>query len=361
MSTVRVNLGERSYEIDIRAGNLARVGAVVASLARGTCVAVVTDANVAVLYADAVTQSLDAAGLVSRVFEVPAGEASKSPTTLAGLWQDFIAFDMDRTSTVVALGGGVVGDLAGFAAATTMRGVRYVQVPTTLLACVDSSVGGKTAIDLAAGKNLVGAFHQPSAVVIDPTTLCTLPKRELVAGLAEVIKHGVIMDAAFFERLERDIDKLLALDAEVTAEIIARNCELKAGVVAEDEREAGRRAILNYGHTVGHAVETLSGGARVHGEAVAVGMAVEAVIAEKLGRIGSEVTERQNALLERAGLPTTVGDVKTAEALETMRHDKKAKQGRLNFALPSAIGRCDVVADVRPEVVVEALEACRDG
>jgi 3-dehydroquinate synthase len=230
-----------------------------------------------------------------------------------------------------------------------------------MLACVDSSVGGKTAIDLESGKNLVGAFHQPAAVIIDVDALKTLPVREVRAGLAEVIKHGVIMDAAFFGLLERDIDRLLALEGELTAEVICRNCELKAAVVAEDEREDGRRAILNYGHTVGHAVEILAAGGRlVHGEAVAVGMAVESVLAEKLGRIGADVTARQNALLARAGLPTTVGDVNTAEALETMRHDKKAKHGKLNFALPSRIGHCEVVKDVSIELVAEAMEACRD-
>jgi len=360
MSTVRVSLGERSYDIDIREGNLSRVGDLVAPLARAGRVAVVTDTHVAALYGDRVTAALDAAGFTSRLFPVPAGEHSKSAAQLAELWDAFVAFDMDRSSTVVALGGGVVGDLAGFAAATYMRGVRYVQVPTTMLACVDSSVGGKTAIDLAAGKNLVGAFHQPSAVVIDPGALRSLPGRELSAGLAEVVKHGMIMDAAFFERLERDVERLRALEGDVTTGVIHRNCELKAGVVAEDEREAGRRAILNYGHSVGHAVEMLAGGALVHGEAVAVGMAVEARVAETLGRIGPEVTQRQNALLGRAGLVTTVGEVATDAVIETMRHDKKARHGKLNLALPSRIGACEVVADVGVEVIARSLEDCRE-
>jgi len=220
--------------------------------------------------------------------------------------------------------------------------------------------GRKTAIDLAAGKNLVGAFHQPSAVVIDPGALRSLPGRELSAGLAEVVKHGMIMDAAFFERLERDVERLRALEGDVTTGVIHRNCELKAGVVAEDEREAGRRAILNYGHSVGHAVEMLAGGALVHGEAVAVGMAVEARVAETLGRIGPEVTQRQNALLGRAGLVTTVGEVATDAVIETMRHDKKARHGKLNLALPSRIGACEVVADVGVEVIARSLEDCRE-
>ncbi|HUU43470.1 MAG TPA: 3-dehydroquinate synthase [Planctomycetota bacterium] len=361
MKTVHVELGERSYEIRIAGGLVARVGEVLATLAKGGRVAVVTDANVGPRYADAVVRSLESSGFTTCVVTVPAGESSKSVAELAKLWDAFVAFEMDRGSTVAALGGGVVGDLAGFAAATFMRGVRCVQIPTTMLAAVDSSVGGKTAIDLASGKNLVGAFHQPAAVLIDPELLRTLPGRELAAGLAEVIKHGVIRDADFFARLERDIAKLLELDASVTADVIGRNCEIKAEVVSADERESGPRAILNYGHTVGHALETTSGERLVHGEAVAIGMAVESVVAEKLGRIGTDVTARQNALLSRAGLPTSTGAVDLDAVMTTMRRDKKARSGRLNVVLPTRIGRVELVKDVSPLVVREALEACRGG
>lgn len=362
MTRVEVNLGERSYVIDIGEGNLSRVGNVVKSVGGGGRVAVVTDSNVGPLYAGAVTDSLTAAGLASRVFTVPAGERSKSIGRLRELWDSFAGFEMDRDSTVVASGGGVVGDLAGFAAATYMRGIRCIQAPTTMLACVDSSVGGKTAIDLEAGKNLVGAFHQPAAVLIDPAALRTLPERDLRAGLAEVIKHGVIMDEAFFSRLETDIDRLLTLEAGLTAEVIKRNCELKAQVVAEDEREAGRRAILNYGHTVGHALETLAKYTDLlHGEAVAMGMMVASRVAEKLGMITPDVTARQAALLKRAGLPVTVGEADTTQIIEAMRHDKKARGGRLNMVLPARIGEAKVVKDVSADVVAEALEDSRGG
>ena len=361
MKTVHLDLGARSYDILIAEGTLSRVGSMLQPLVKGKRVAIVTDANVGPLYADALRQSLESSDFTARVFTVPAGEPSKCARELEKLWDAFVGFDMDRNSTVVALGGGVVGDLAGFAAATYMRGIRCVQIPTTMLACVDSSVGGKTAIDLEAGKNLVGAFHQPTVVVIDPAMLKTLPKRELIAGLAEVIKHGMIMDAAFFEQLESDMEGLLALDADVTAEVIRRNCELKAQVVAEDERESGRRAILNYGHTVGHAVELLGGNALVHGEAVAIGMAVESVVAERLGMIAADVTTRQNALLALAGLPTKVTDIATDDVLKTMRHDKKARAGKLNLVLPTRIGAVEIVSDVTPDVVAEALEACRGG
>jgi 3-dehydroquinate synthase len=321
---------------------------------------VVTDSNVGPLYAEAVTKALNTAGFTSRVVTVPAGERSKSVHALKELWDGFVALDMDRDSTVIALGGVVVGDLAGFAAATYMRGVRCVQIPTTMLACVDSSVGGKTAINLESGKNLVGAFHQPEAVLIDPSVLETLPKRELRAGLAEVIKCGVIMDEAFFGWLEANIEKLLRLGPAVTTKAIQRCCELKAEIVALDERESDRRAILNYGHTVGHALETV---ARyedlIHGEAIAVGMVLASRVAEKLGMVASEVTARQKALLEQAGLPTTVKGLDASKVLETMRHDKKTRGGKLTMVLPTRIGEVKLVKDVSTEVVTEVLEESR--
>jgi 3-dehydroquinate synthase len=260
----------------------------------------------------------------------------------------------------LALGGGVVGDLAGFAAATYMRGIRHVQVPTTMLAMVDSSVGGKTAIDLDTGKNLIGAFHQPSAVVIDPSVLCTLPRRELAGGLAEVIKHGVIRDAAFFAHLEDALDDLLKLDGDITREAVVRNCEIKAGVVAADEQESGLRAILNYGHTAGHAIEAVAGyGALSHGEAVSMGMVVAARVAAKLGMCPDDVGERQNALLKRAGLPVALGEIDVEAVLDVMRHDKKARGGKLLMILPTAIGEVEIVKGVDPAIVRAALEESR--
>lgn len=360
MTKVHLNLDERSYDIDIGDGKLSSVGGVLKTLDAGGRVAVVTDSNVGPLYAATVSQSLEEAGFVARTFTVPAGEPSKCAGELEELWDGFVAFEMDRGSSVVALGGGVVGDLAGFAAATYMRGIRCIQVPTTMLACVDSSVGGKTAIDLESGKNLVGAFHQPAAVLIDPSTLKTLGGRELRAGLAEVIKHGLIRDEAFFDWLETNLEKLLELNPDVTSRAIKRNCEIKAEVVAADERESGLRAILNYGHTVGHALEALAGYRDlIHGEAVAMGMIVESRVAEKLGMIGTDVTDRQKRLLRRAGLPTAVGEVKTPEVIEKMRHDKKTRDGKLNLVLPVRIGEVKVVKDVGPLMVVEALEDSR--
>ena len=360
MTRVHLDLGERSYDIDIGEGLLSAVGGVLKTLSAGGRVAVVTDSHVGPLYAPTVTASLKEAGFVARVFTVPAGEPSKCAGELEELWDGFVGFGMDRGSTVVALGGGVVGDLAGFAAATYMRGIRCIQVPTTMLACVDSSVGGKTAIDLESGKNLVGAFHQPAAVLIDPSTLKTLGERQLRAGLAEVVKHGIIRDEAFFDWLESNIDKLLELDPELTSRAIKRNCEIKAEVVAADETESGLRAILNYGHTVGHALEALAGYRDlIHGEAVATGMVVESRVAEKLGMIAADVTDRQKRLLRRAGLPTSVGEVKTSEVIETMRRDKKTRGGKLNVVLPVRIGEVKLVRDVAPLMVVEALEDSR--
>lgn len=362
MMQVRVRLGERSYDIDIGEGLLSDVGRVLKGLGSGERVALVTDTNVGPLYAETVTASLNEAGFTCLPYSVSAGERSKSVKRLEELWDAFVAFDMDRGSTVVTLGGGVVGDLAGFAAATYMRGIRYVQLPTTMLACVDSSVGGKTAIDLERGKNLVGAFHQPSAVLIDPTVLATLPDRELRGGLAEVVKYGVILDAAFFGRLQTDMEKLLKLEADVTAEAIRRCCELKASVVADDETEAGRRAILNYGHTVGHALETLMGYEDLlHGEAVAIGMIAASRVAEALGMIDGKVTAQQEKLLGRVGLPTAMRAVDAAEVIETMHHDKKARGGKLTMVLPVRIGQVEIVEDVRPEVVATALEDSRGG
>ena len=362
MIRLPVHLGARSYSIDIGRGTLSGVARLLKSLGAGERVAVVTDSHVGPLYADAVTNALTAAGFTSRVFTVASGERSKSVHALKELWDGFVALDMDRDATVIALGGGVVGDLAGFAAATYMRGVRCVQIPTTMLACVDSSVGGKTAINLESGKNLVGAFHQPAAVLIDPSVLDTLPKRELRAGLAEVIKCGVIMDEAFFGWIEANIEKLLQLRAAATAKAIRRCCELKAGIVVLDERESDRRAILNYGHTVGHALETLTRYEDlIHGEAIAVGMVVASRVAERLGMTTSEVTARQKVLLERTGLATTVKGPQTSEILETMRHDKKTRGGKLTMVLPSRIGEVKLVEDVRAEVVREVLEESRGG
>ena len=360
MTRVRVELAERSYDIVIGEGLLSSAGVSLKTLGAGPRVAVVTDSNVGPLYAGRVVQSLEASGFTVATITVPAGEKSKCVGGLERLWNALAAAGLDRDSTVVALGGGVVGDLAGFAAATYIRGIRVVQLPTTLLACVDSSVGGKTAVDLEAGKNLVGAFHQPAAVVIDTATLRTLPERELRSGLAEVVKYGVILDAGFFGWVETNLDRLLRLEAADTVEAIRRCCELKAQVTSADERESGLRAVLNYGHTVGHALEAAAGfEGLLHGEAVSLGMLAASRVAESLGMIDPDVTARQRVLLRKAGLPVTLSGPSAQRVVEMMRHDKKARDGKIAMVLPARIGEVKVVNNVRPDLIEKALEALR--
>ncbi len=369
MTRVRVELGERSYDIEIGEGLLASAGATLKALGAGARAAVVTDTNVGPLYADGVAQSLESAGFAVTVIIIPAGEKSKSVRMLERVWNELVAAELDRNSTVVALGGGVVGDLAGFAAATYMRGVRCVQVPTTLLACVDSSVGGKTGIDLGAGKNLVGAFHQPAAVIVDTATLKTLPERELRSGLAEVIKYGIVLDATFFGWLDNSMDELMALDMGRMAEAIRRSCELKARVTSADERESGLRAILNFGHTVGHALEAAAGYEELlHGEAVSLGMLAACRVGELMGKHSPDPACSRRArtrmvyvwdLLARAGLPVKLGKIDVARVMEIMRRDKKARDGRITMVLPKHIGEVEIVKDVPTDVIEKALEDLR--
>jgi 3-dehydroquinate synthase len=273
------------------------------------------------------------------------------------LWENLFDLGTDRKSVVVAVGGGVIGDLAGFVAATFARGIGFIQVPTTLLAQVDSSVGGKVGINLPGAKNMVGAFWQPLGVLIDTDVLNTLPEREYRAGLAEVVKYGVILDADFFAYLEDHVDQLNARDAEVLQQVAARSCQLKAAVVAADERETtGLRAVLNYGHTFCHAIEAVTGyGEYLHGEAVAIGMLCASRLAESLGRIDTEVTRRQLDLLTSLGLPSSVPDVDHDRLLEAMQRDKKVEHGKLRFVLPSRMGHVELAADVSPELARDAL------
>ena len=358
MNRVTVQLGDRSYPIDIVDGGLAAAGDVLKSLGAGPRVAIVTDSNVGPLYAAAVERSLDAAGFSFETLVIPAGEKSKRVGELERLWNAFVDAGLDRQSVVVALGGGVVGDLAGFAAATYMRGIRIVQVPTTLLACVDSSVGGKTAIDLDAGKNLAGAFHQPSAVLIDPLALGTLPERQLSSGLGEVIKYGASLDAALFTWLDDHMDELMSFDPPALAHAIRRSCEIKAEIVAEDERESSRRAILNFGHTVAHALEASAGfEALLHGEAVSLGMLAEGRVAIALGMVPTLYDEVLFKLLARAGLPISLETADVAAVLEAIRHDKKGHAGKVAMVLPTQIGYSRVVPDVDPALVAKAVES----
>ena len=350
--------GAAPYRIDIAPG-LLDDGALLASHLRGRHALIVSDSQVAPLYAQRVQAALAAARpdakLALHVFD--AGEASKTLANFSGVIDALAALGATRDACVYALGGGVVGDLAGFAAACWMRGIDVVQLPTTLLAMVDSSVGGKTAVDIAQGKNLVGAFHPPCAVIADTAALRTLPPRELRAGLAEVIKYGAIVDAPFLDWLDADADGLLAGDDAVLAEAIARSCAHKAAIVERDPFERGERALLNFGHTFGHAIETEQGyGGLNHGEAVAVGMVLAARLSTLLGLADAADGERLRALLARFGLPTTLPpDLDPAALVARMRLDKKAQGSGLRFVLWNGAGKARVVADVAEARVLDAL------
>jgi 3-dehydroquinate synthase len=351
MRQVRVPLGDRSYRILIGPGLLSRLGAECAALGLGTRCAILTDANVARQYARPAERSLRAAGFDPVTLTVPAGETAKSLRVVGTCYQRLAAHRLERRSFVVALGGGVVGDLAGFVAATYLRGLPFVQVPTTLLAQVDSSVGGKVGVNLAAGKNLVGAFHQPRLVVCDLDTLRTLPEREFRAGLAEIIKYGIIGDAALFRRLERDLDQLLRRDPATLAAVIARSCAIKAAVVGQDETESGLRAILNFGHTIGHALEAISGyGRYLHGEAIAIGQVAAAWISAEQTGLPARDVARITELFRRAGLPTQVrlSAAQRRRLLAAMKLDKKVSGGEIRFVLARRLG--DVVWGCRVPV-----------
>ena len=359
MARIRVALGDRSYPIEVGAG-LIDDPQVYQPHLKGKKAAVVTSSVIAPLYFARVERALRAAG--AQVVEVilPDGEEHKTWQTLNMVYDALLGARCDRQTTIVALGGGVVGDIAGFAAATYQRGIPFIQLPTTLLAQVDSSVGGKTGINHPLGKNMVGAFHQPNAVVADVTTLNTLPLRELRAGLAEVIKHGFIFDVAFVGWLEASIERLLARDPEALTHAVVRSCEIKAQVVAADERETGLRAILNFGHTFGHAIESgLGYGKWVHGEAVAAGMVMAAEMSARLGTLGTSDAERIRTLLERAGLPVVgPADLSADRYLELMAVDKKAEGGKTRFVLLDALGSAVLRADVPESVVRGTLRAC---
>ena len=349
-----VALGERRYPIWIGAGLLDEAelwrGAI-----RGRQVLIVSDEHVAPLYLERVRAGLN--GLAHEALVLGAGESSKSIESTNRIFDALAALGANRDATIIALGGGVIGDLAGFAAACWMRGVDFLQMPTTLLAMVDSSVGGKTGVNLAAGKNLVGAFHQPRAVVIDTATLATLPKREYAAGLAEIVKYGAIGDREFFAWLESHADALNTREANALAHAIATSCRQKAGVVARDEREQGERALLNFGHTFAHALEAESGyGSLLHGEAVAIGMVLAARLSAALARAPSADAARLAALLARFDLPTALpADADPDALLSRMRLDKKNLSGRLRLILWRGIGHAEIVPDVDADAIRAVL------
>jgi 3-dehydroquinate synthase len=357
MHDIPVNLGSRSYRIVVAPGALARVGEELARLGVGTKVALFSDPGILARHGQPVRQGLERAGFQVAVVELPEGERAKTVEVAGRGWDALLDAGLDRGSTVVALGGGAVGDLAGFVAATYMRGVNFVQVPTTLLGQVDASIGGKTAVDHPKAKNLIGAFHQPRLVLVDPAVLTTLPEREFRSGLAEVIKHGIVLDAAYFADLEASRGLLLAREIDTLTRVVAGSCRLKAHVVERDEQEAELRAVLNYGHTIGHAVEAATGFARwTHGEAVSIGIVAEARLAERLGLASAATTHRQVELLRAVGLPVRGSGAAPASVLEALGRDKKSRNGRVPFVLAPEIGRFKVVPDVPSEAVLATLE-----
>ena len=355
--TVRVELADRSYDIEIGHGTLPGLVEFIAARAKLSHVVLITDTNVDPIVGEPVAERLTEEGIELEVMVVDAGESSKCADVAADLWESMLDEGSDRQSVVVAVGGGVVGDLAGFVAATFARGLPFFQIPTTLLAQVDSSVGGKVGINLSSAKNMVGAFWQPRGVMIDVDVLKTLPEREFRAGMAEVVKYGVIMDAEFFEYLELHVAEINSRDPAALMHLIQRSCQLKAAVVQDDEREeTGRRAILNYGHTFAHAFEAASGYENLlHGEAVAIGMLCASRLAERRGMVDQSVTSRQLELLTALGLPTTVPDLPHDEVQKLMWHDKKVQDGRLRFVLPTRIGEVVLVQDARSEDVSRSL------
>ena len=379
--TIRVNLTERSYDIEIGSGNLDNAGRFLVERAKTTHVVLITDENVHNLHAMRAAEHLGEQDVEVDVIVVPPGEQSKSPEVALSLWQGLLDLGADRRSVVAAVGGGGVGDLAGFVAATFARGLRFMQVPTSLLAQVDSSVGGKVGINLPEAKNIVGAFHQPIGVLVDIATLSTLPDREYRAGLAEVVKYGAALDAEFFEFLDKNAAAIVERKEDVLVSVVARCCRLKAEVVERDEREeSGQRAVLNFGHTFGHAFEMISTKPRpsvastgtidgagatdgrgfmdplFHGEAVSVGMVCAARLAERLGRVDASFADRLRALLQTFGLPVEPPKLDHQHILDTMMHDKKVQDGRLRFVLPSRLGYVELVEDVAPAHIQATLE-----
>ena len=360
MRKVRVDLGEKSYDIIIGYAIERELVNFVKGAGYSRKALLVTDTNVGPLYAKQVQQLLAEAGLEAAVAQIPAGESSKTLTTANELFTRAIELGLDRKSPIFALGGGVVGDLAGFVAATYMRGVPFVQLPTSLLAQVDSSVGGKVAVNHELGKNLIGAFYQPQAVFMELNFMKSLPRREIYTGLGEIIKYGIIYDAEFFAFLESNREAVLALEPEALVHIIARSCEIKAAVVSEDEKEAGLRRILNFGHTIAHAIEKETGYVRYnHGEAVATGMVGAAYISRELGLIGEAEYNRVREMIARYNLPLQAAGVTVDAMYGDIFHDKKTVGGKVTWVLMEKIGQVICRNDVPADVVKKAMEAVR--
>ncbi|MCU0536604.1 MAG: 3-dehydroquinate synthase [Hydrococcus sp. Prado102] len=359
-SVIPVCLSENSYEIAIASGSLNQLGNYLTQLNLGKKILLVSNQEILNHYGKIATNSLQEAGFDVYTHAIPEGEVHKTLDSISQLYDTALENRLERSSTMVALGGGVVGDMTGFAAATWLRGINFVQVPTSLLAMVDASIGGKTGVNHPSGKNLIGAFYQPRLVLIDPQVLKTLPVREFRAGMAEVIKYGVIWDADLFTKLEREerLDDFACLSEELLQIILTRSCQAKADVVGEDEKEAGLRAILNYGHTIGHAIESLTGYSAInHGEAVAMGMVAAGRIATKLEMWTPEEEKRQNNLIQKAGLPIQIpADLDTEAAIKLLLTDKKVKAGKVRFILPTEIGKVTISDRVPSDIVREAID-----
>ncbi|MCP4376929.1 MAG: 3-dehydroquinate synthase [bacterium] len=356
--TIKVELGDRSYDVRVGAGLLDSIATTVVELGSVRQVVVIADSNIASSYGRRAVDSLDAAGVPTVMFEYPAGEANKTLASFSDLIDSIFAITpaIDRDLLIVACGGGVTGDVAGYVAASTLRGLRWVQCPTSLLADVDASVGGKTGINHASGKNLIGAFHQPSGVLIDVETLKTLPVEELRSGLGECVKHAVIRDATLLEFITSNTEAIFNCQSDVMCDLIARNVAIKAAVVAGDERESGQRAHLNYGHTVGHAIETIVGyGTISHGAAVSLGMVAANEMALSRGLIGQTDASRVRETLVALKLPTSCSGLNADQVWKVMQKDKKARDGKVRMVLPTEIGKVDIFDDINSEEVAHGL------
>lgn len=355
-SVIRVEVPQQPYDITIAAGSLDQLGSWCTRLHLGKKVLIVSNPAIFRRYGQQAIASLTSAGFEVAELTLPPGERYKTLTSIQKIYNAALENRLERSSTLVALGGGVIGDMTGFGAATWLRGINFVQVPTTLLAMVDAAIGGKTGVNHPQGKNLIGAFHQPRLVLIDPQVLATLPAREFRAGMAEVIKYGVIWDSELFALLE-SLDQLRTLGMDVLAEVLRRSCQAKADVVSKDEKEAGLRAILNYGHTIGHAVESLTGYRLVnHGEAVAIGMVAAGQLAVHLQLWDKAAQARQDALIQKAGLLTQLPEGLDIEAIiEALQTDKKVEAGKVRFVLPTQIGAATVTDQVPSDLIRQVL------
>ena len=355
MRQVNVTLGSKSYPVYIGSGLLARAGSYLKERGFNGRLVVITDSTVKKLYGDMLSQALEDDGFQVNILEVPPGEEQKTLENAGRLYRELTAVHAERSTPVLALGGGVIGDLAGFVAATYQRGVPLVQLPTTLLAQVDSSVGGKVAVDHGQLKNMIGAFYQPEMVIADTNALPSLPEEELINGLAEVIKSAAIRDGRFFSFLEENMERIKSFDVNSLEETVFQTVSIKAAVVAEDECDMGLRHILNYGHTIGHAVESVSDFKIKHGNAVAIGMVAAARLSRRLGLLDEGEVKRLRQLITRAGLPADIPDLGIEAIMQAMKHDKKVREGRVEFVLLKSIGDTVVADDVSPSLIREVL------